>query len=284
MIWRMVPGAMRLAYQRAAVAPLGGMGVVGVGREHAVRTASADRHHVSLQRRLDVMRSGRTTRVSTATIIAAAGSGTRLGGRPKQFLELVPGERIVDRVVSVARATTDWVGLVLPAGHEWTGVQVDAVTEGGASRYGSVRAGLERLPAETTTVVIHSASHPLASEELVRALVAAVEAGADGAVPLLEAVDVVKRRNVDGQLTTVGRDGIGTAQCPMAFRRDALDQAYATVTDGIEDSQMVEAAGGRVVAVRGEVTNLHVVDEASLAVVRALASWSRAVDVRSSGA
>lgn len=211
--------------------------------------------------------------MSTATIIAAAGSGSRLG-QAKQFLELAPGERLIDRTVAVARATTDWVGVVVPPGHEWTGSPVDAVIEGGDSRYESVSAGLQALPGGTTRVVIHSASHPLASAELVGALLAALDDGSDGSVPFLEAVDVLKRQD-DGRLVTVGREGFGAAQCPMAFRREALDRAYAEITTGTEDSQMVEAAGGRVVAVPGEVTNLHVVDEASLAAVRALAPGTR---------
>jgi len=210
--------------------------------------------------------------VSTATIIAAAGSGSRLG-QAKQFLELAPGERLIDRTVAVARETTDWVGVVVPPGHEWTGAQVDAVIEGGDSRYESVSAGLLALPGDTTQVVIHSASHPLASGELVRALLTVLgdgDDGADGAVPFLEAVDVLKQQDDDGRLVTVGREGFGAAQCPMAFRREALDRAYAEITTGTEDSQMVEAAGGRVVGVPGEVTNLHVVDEVSLAAVRTL--------------
>lgn len=220
-----------------------------------------------------------------AAVITAAGSGTRMGAR-KQFLELTPDERVVDRVIATCRRACSWVGVVVPAGSGWTDASpetaVDAVVDGGADRLASVAAGLAVVPARATIVVVHSASHPLASADLIGRLVEAVERGADGAVPFLGAVDVIKRRNDDGTLTTVGREGLGTAQAPMAWLRPTLERAMAAHgrpggSDGagvrpVEESAAVEAIGGRVVAVDGELANLHVTDPASLAVVRALAA------------
>lgn len=209
-----------------------------------------------------------------AAIITAAGSGTRMGAR-KQYLELTPGERIIDRVVATCRASASWVGVVVPAGADWDGAPVDAVVEGGADRLASVANGLAAVPAGVEVVVVHSASHPLASTDLIDRLVAAVTGGADGAVPVLAAVDVIKRRNDDGTLTTVGREGLGSAQAPMAWSRPVLDRAIAALarTGGtaIEESAAVEAVGGRVVSVDGELANLHVTDPTSLEVVRRLA-------------
>lgn len=214
-----------------------------------------------------------------AAVITAAGASTRMG-EPKQFLELVPGERIIDRVVATCRARCDWVGVVVPPGTTWAGAEVDAVIEGGADRLASLTAGLRAVPAGVEVVVVHSASHPLASTDLVERLIAAVADGADGAVPVLDAVDVIKRREPDGTLRTVGREGLGAAQAPMAWSRATLDRALAAQADlavdgpgrAIEESAAVEAVGGRVVAVDGELANIHVTDPASLAVVRALAT------------
>jgi 2-C-methyl-D-erythritol 4-phosphate cytidylyltransferase len=207
-----------------------------------------------------------------AAIITAAGSGTRMGTR-KQFLELAPGERILDRVVTTCRAVASWVAIVVPPGSGWDGQPVDAVVAGGASRLESVSAGVAAVPDDIDVVVVHSASHPFASVDLVRRLIAAIEAGADGAVPFLAAVDVIKRRDGDGTLTTVGRQGLGSAQAPMAYARPSLDRALAAVSGAavVEESAAVEGIGGKVVAVAGESTNLHVTDPTSLAVVRALA-------------
>jgi 2-C-methyl-D-erythritol 4-phosphate cytidylyltransferase len=211
---------------------------------------------------------------TVAAIVTAAGAGTRMGA-PKQFLELTPGERIIDRVVATCRAAATWVAVVIPPGTTWDGGAVDAVVEGGADRLASVAAGVAAVPPEADVIVVHSASHPLASTDLIDRLVAAVGDGADGAVPVLAAVDVIKRRNPDDTLTTVGREGLGTAQAPMAWSRPVLDRAIAALRasggTAIEESSAVEAVGGRVVAVEGELANLHVTDPASLEVIRRLA-------------
>ena len=54
---------------------------------------------------------------------------------------------------------------------------------GAATRSGSVRAGLAAVPDEAEVVVVHDAARPLAGACLFRAVVEAVDAGADAAVP-----------------------------------------------------------------------------------------------------
>jgi 2-C-methyl-D-erythritol 4-phosphate cytidylyltransferase len=193
-------------------------------------------------------------------------------GTRKQFLELAPGVRIVDRTVETCRAVAGWVGVVVPPDTEWTGPSVDAVIGGGADRWGSISAGVAAVPTEAEIVVVHSASHPLASVELVRRLITAVDAGADGAVPVHRTADVIKRIAEDGSLTTVGREGLGWAQAPMAWRRSVLDQALADVESATEEGAAVETIGGRVVAIEGELGNLHITDAASLELARRLAT------------
>lgn len=195
----------------------------------------------------------------------------RFGG-PKQLAPLTPDERLVDRATSVVAEVADTVVVVLTPGHPWDGPPVDAVAPGGADRSASVSAGLAALDPAVEVVLVHDAAHPLASPALARAVVAAVVAGADAAVPFLEVADVVKRRADDGRLSTVGRHGLGLAQMPMAFRRSALESArVAGGRDAVEESAVVEAEGGVVVAVPGEAANVHVVDRATLDLARRLA-------------
>lgn len=217
-------------------------------------------------------RPGHTSSQTVGALVLAAGSGTRMGGA-KQFLELQPGERLVDRTIATVAPTASWVGLVLPECSAWQGPEVDAVIQGGDSRHASLANGLLALPDRIETVVVHSASHPLATATLVADLLQTVEAGADAAVPFLPAVDVIKRRADDGTLTTVGRETLGAAQCPMAFDRTLLERAFAEAEPGVEESALVEAIGGTVVAVAGEVGNVHVVDSTSLAVARELVAF-----------
>lgn len=210
-----------------------------------------------------------------SVIVLAAGSGTRFGDA-KQFLELTPGVRLVDAALQSALTVTESVILVLPAEYSWQGRGVEATVAGGATRLESVAAGLTAVSVEAEVVIVHDAAHPLAPKETFTHLLGAIGAGADAAVPILPVGDVVKRRNEDGRLTTVGRDGLGLAQIPMAFTRSALVAAHRAPACGDfpcwEDSMLIENNGGLVVSVAGSSRNIHVLTAEDLSIARALAA------------
>lgn len=206
--------------------------------------------------------------VSTWGIVVAGGSGTRFGV-PKQF-ETVAGARLVDRAVDAVVGACDDVVLVLPAGVAWDGVPVAATVPGGSTRSASVRAGLDAVPSASAVVVVHDAARPLAPPALFDAVIGAVRAGADAAVPGLSIPDTVKR--VDGAhvVETIPRDALVAVQTPQAFRTAALRAAHAADGDATDDAALVEAAGGRVVVVPGDPRNLKVTTPADLVVAAAL--------------
>src|SRR5438552_17784314 len=127
-------------------------------------------------------------------IVVAGGSGSRFGdGVPKQFSDLA-GLRIIDWALSAAGAACDGVVAVLPADHlDATFAPGVVAVPGGASRSASVRAGLAAVPVDADIVVVHDAARPLAGVHLFQRVVAAVRAGADGAVPGLPVPDTIKR-------------------------------------------------------------------------------------------
>ena len=154
--------------------------------------------------------------------------------------------------------------LVIPPGAQW-GVDGVRSVPGGATRSASVRAGLVALPEDVEIVVVHDAARPLAEAAMFDRVVAAVRAGADGAVPGVPVADTVKR--VDATATvvaTVPRDDLVTVQTPQAFRADVLRVAHAAAPEGTDDAAVVEAAGGRVVVVAGAVDNFKVTEPADL--------------------
>jgi 2-C-methyl-D-erythritol 4-phosphate cytidylyltransferase len=206
--------------------------------------------------------------VQTWAIVVAAGSGARFGGA-KQF-SAVGSERLVDRAVQTAARCCDGVVVVLPAGATWDGPAVGAAVAGGATRAASVRAGLTAVPASAEIVVVHDAARPLAGDGLFAAVIEAVVEGADGAVPGLAVSDTIKR--VDGVrvLATVPRDDLVTVQTPQAFRAAALRAAHTGEGDGTDDAALVEAAGGKVVVVPGEPTNVKVTGPEDVMLVTAL--------------
>jgi 2-C-methyl-D-erythritol 4-phosphate cytidylyltransferase len=206
-------------------------------------------------------------------VVVAAGSGVRFGG-PKQFAVLA-GTRVVDRSLTVARDACDGVVLVLADPDAWDGDRPDAVVAGGATRADSVRAGLAAVPEDADVVVVHDAARPLAGPDLYVAVVHAVRAGADGAIPGLPVGDTLKR--VDARspgdpviVGTVDRDGIVAAQTPQAFRADVLRAAHASGDDATDDAALVEARGGIVVVVPGDPRNLKLTGPRDLAVAEAL--------------
>src|SRR5690606_39839167 len=175
----------------------------------------------------------------------------RFGGH-KQY-EPLAGRRVVDWSLEAARAAADGVVLVVAAGRAGDAEPAaDAVVAGADTRSGSVRAGLAAVPADAEVIVVHDGARPLADAALFRAVVDAVRAGADAAVPGVPVVDTLRAR-AGG---TVDRDGLVAVQTPQAFRAGPLRAAHAGEGEATDDASLVEAAGGKVVVVNGSPTNL----------------------------
>lgn len=210
----------------------------------------------------DRVRLGQNERVTVWTIVVAAGGGTRFGGA-KQFAAL--GDRsVLDRSVATALQASAGVVVVLPAGAHWSGPPGVLSATGGATRAASVRAGLDRVPADADVVLVHDAARPLASVALFRAVVRAVQAGADAVVPALAVADTLKRVRDGVVVATVDRSDLVAVQTPQGFRAPVLRSAHAGAPDATDDAGLVEAAGGRVVVVPGEAANTKITEPADL--------------------
>ena len=198
-------------------------------------------------------------------IIVAAGSGRRFGGA-KQY-EPLAGRRVIDWSVAAARTVADGVVLVVAPDHAGEAEPAaDAVVAGADTRSGSVRAGLAAVPSDAEVVVVHDGTRPLADAALFRAVVDAVRAGADAAVPGVPVVDTLRAR-AGG---TVDRDGLVAVQTPQAFRAGPLRAAHAGEAEATDDASLVEAAGGKVVVVNGSPINLKITRRDDLVVAEAL--------------
>ena len=191
----------------------------------------------------------------------------------------VAGRSMVAWSVDAAQTACDGVTLVVPVqvvdelADSARGVV--GVVAGGATRSGSVRAGLATVPGDADVVVCHDAARPGASARLFRAVIAAVRGGADAAVPALAVSDTLKRvptwGDSGGAVTgTVDRSGLFAVQTPQAFRREALVAAHVGAPEATDDAALVEAAGGIVMAVPGEAAAHKVTTAADLVVVEAL--------------
>ena len=208
---------------------------------------------------------------ATWTIVVAAGSGSRFGGRtPKQFLEIA-GKRVVDWSVVAAASVSEGVVVVMPKG---SGVTVSGsglhcqvmCVDGGSTRSESVRKGLAHVPDSARVVLVHDAARPVASPALMAAVVAAVRAGADAVVPVVEVVDTI--RDLDGN--TIDRSQLRAVQTPQGFSASALRRAHATKAQATDDATLVRDTGGSTVVVPGERWNIKVTEPGDALVVAAL--------------
>jgi 2-C-methyl-D-erythritol 4-phosphate cytidylyltransferase len=228
--------------------------------------------------------------VSVWTIVVAAGSGSRFGGR-KQF-ESLGNQRVLDWSVATATSVCDGVVVVVPSDtatemtrvggasgsephrHGVVGMSAGAsprFVAGGASRSESVRKGLAAVPADATVVLVHDGARPFASAALFERVVAALRAGAgaDGVIPGVAVTDTIKRVAADGTvLATVDRSDLRAVQTPQGFAALFLRAAYADDPDATDDSAVVEAAGGKVIVIDGEAENRKITTPADLAWAR----------------
>jgi len=195
-----------------------------------------------------------------ASIVVAAGSGSRaggdkqwrhLGGRPvvRWSVEALLAAGAAPLVVVVAPGQADRLAQALQGLTGWS------LVEGGRERIDSVRAGLTQLDGSPDQpVLIHDAARPFLTEAVIGRLLKALEK-ADGALPVLPVADTLKRVD-DGQVTaTLDRSRLYRAQTPQAFRLSRLRTAFANWPSGqvpTDDAAVMEADGGRVVAVPGD--------------------------------
>jgi 2-C-methyl-D-erythritol 4-phosphate cytidylyltransferase len=194
--------------------------------------------------------------VTTWAIVVAAGRGDRFGG-PKQFV-VVAGRRVLDWSIDAAQAACDGVVVVVPPGHE-------GGVAGGATRSESVRNGLAAVPDDAEIIVVHDAARPAAGPALFGAVIAAVRAGADAAIPGVPVTDTIKRVEDDVVVETLDRSALVAVQTPQAFRAAALRAAHAGGGDATDDAALVERAGGRVVVVPGDAANRKLTEPDDLA-------------------
>lgn len=216
-------------------------------------------------------------------VVVAAGSGTRLGaGAPKAFVGIDGHSVLRHALTHVFRAPSAQVVVVAPRGREGDALSealeaaqdrrdLVTVVTGGDSRQASVAAGLAALWADVEVVLIHDAARALTPPEVFERVIAAVDAGGDGAIPVLPVIDTIKRVAGQDIVGVVDRAELAAAQTPQGFRRDVLDAAYRRATrDFTDDAALVADAGHRVVAVPGHPLAFKITTPADLDRARGL--------------
>lgn len=198
------------------------------------------------------MRGAGRSGVRVGLAVPAAGSGQRMGGVKKPFLELagVPVlQRALEpflrdeRIVAVVVALAPDDALEPPP---WL-MALDArirVVAGGASRTESVRNALAALPDDLDVIGVHDAARPFVTADVVARCIDLAAEGV-GAVAGTPAVDTIKRVDRDGLVVdTPPRASLWQAQTPQVFPASVLRDAYtAGRGSGTDDAALVEGTG-----------------------------------------
>jgi 2-C-methyl-D-erythritol 4-phosphate cytidylyltransferase/2-C-methyl-D-erythritol 2,4-cyclodiphosphate synthase len=218
-------------------------------------------------------------------VVPAAGRGERFeqsAGRshlPKQYAALA-GATVLEcalRPLLAEPRIERVVVVVAPGDAHWREfaprtAKLLTTTLGGASRQESVLAGLAALREHASPedwVLVHDAARPCLEPGDVAALIAALEAGASGAVLAVPVVDTVKRESDGSVCETVNRRGLWRALTPQAFAlgelAGALEEAARANVAVTDESQAMERKGVRPVLVQGSPFNIKVTRAADLA-------------------
>ena len=210
---------------------------------------------------------------TVAAVVVAAGRGERAGGDvPKQYRDIA-GEPMIRPTLRafLDHAQINLVQPVIHSGDEGiyraatAGLQkLSAPVAGGATRQGSVRAGLEALASSAPDLVlIHDAARPFVTGALIdRAIAAGKAAGA--AVPGIVIADTVKAIDAAAMVAeTLDRGRLRVVQTPQAFAFDLIFDAHrraaaAGLESFTDDAALAEWAGHRVSVFDGEPDNVKV--------------------------
>jgi len=225
--------------------------------------------------------------VSTALVLLAAGSGTRVGADVNKVLLPLGDTTVLGHSVATALAVSDVhrIVLVVRAGEEQAvaesvvpllGRGEAIVVTGGASRHASEQAALAVLRAdieagEVDVVAIHDTARPLATPQLFTAVIETARTQG-GAVPAAPLTHLLTRR-----LQPVAADAaLVGVQTPQAFRAGELLAAYDRAAgDGFEGTDTAACLeryrpGLRIVAVPSSSLNLKVTFAEDLPTVETL--------------
>lgn len=229
-----------------------------------------------------------------ASIVLAAGTSQRFGGRPKQFESLGSStvlQLAVRSFVDVERVDEIWV--VTSEEHETAtrdllgGMPIAGVVIGGDTRAESTIRALDALEPEVTHVLVHDAARPLLPRSTVERCLDALEV-ADVVATVVPPADTVVVLDDDGEevVSMPDRSRVRLHQTPQGFRRGLLADAWAQLADdpaGLptdDVTAVLRAFPDETVAwVEGDRRTMKVTHPDDLAVVWALVeSWDPDLD------
>lgn len=201
-------------------------------------------------------------------VIVAGGNGLRMGAEmPKQFL-LLKQKPLLWHTLDIFLKSFDDIHiiLVLPKANmaEGEAIRKDlsaesriTITEGGDSRFQSVKNGLQ-LVKEPSIVFVHDGVRCLVTAELIhRCYEQAMAKGS--AIPVVKATDSIRIME-DEDHYVMNRNHVRIIQTPQTFQSKVLLAAFEQPYDEsfTDEATVVEAYGETVCLVEGDYNNIKI--------------------------
>jgi len=202
-------------------------------------------------------------------IIVAGGSGLRMGADiPKQFLALA-GLPVLMHTLNIFHSTSPDIQLilVLPQDQQsyWKSLCTEysfdvshTIINGGATRFQSVKNGLDSISTSDGIVAIHDGVRPFVNQEtILKSFAVASEKGnATVAVPLKDSI-----RWVEGDKSkAVERSSFRIIQTPQTFQLALIKKAFETpeLASFTDDASVLEHAGHSIHLIEGTYENIKI--------------------------
>ncbi len=202
-------------------------------------------------------------------VIAAAGSGRRMGGVSKPNIEIL-GKTLFEYVLGAfEESCVDGIVVVCSEDNEdslrglASGCKKPITfTRGGATRAESVRNGIEEAGREAYLVCVHDCARPFVTPEMINETLKAAEM--QGAACVCSPMtDTVKQKDpITGFVSTPERASLFAVQTPQAFKRSLYIHAANAVGDGLKDftdeTSLLEEIGVEVCYINRTETNMKI--------------------------
>ncbi len=200
-------------------------------------------------------------------VIAAAGSGNRMGGISKPNIKIL-GKTLFEYVLEAFEASCVSEIVVVCSKDNESSLRALAVnsvkpvifTRGGATRAESVANGIKCASRECEIICVHDCARPFVTTKMIDETVA--EASKHGAACVCSPVtDTVKLKDpLTGFVSTPERANLFAVQTPQCFKKSLYMHASAAVGNGIVDftdeTSLLEEIGVEVCYIKCNNTNM----------------------------
>jgi 2-C-methyl-D-erythritol 4-phosphate cytidylyltransferase len=212
-------------------------------------------------------------------LIVAGGYGSRMGSDvPKQFISIAGKPILIHTFEAFLKYSQDLIFiLILPADQidNWRKICVEnsfstphIIKEGGATRFQSVKKGLEIIK-EDGLVAIHDGVRPCVPQEVISSsfLIAKSKGSAIASVSIRESI----RKVVGNNSQVMNRNDFVVIQTPQTFPINLIQKAYEIHEQDFftDDASVYETAGMPVNLIEGSYSNIKITTKDDLRIAEA---------------